>query len=43
MKKRSNLNKRVLEVLNNVDIIIANSRFTKNLAINVVLMNIKLL
>ena len=33
-EKRSNLNKRVLDVLNNVDIVIANSKFTKNLAIN---------
>tara|TARA_B100000767_G_scaffold13802_1_gene13302 strand:- start:3406 stop:4488 length:1083 start_codon:yes stop_codon:yes gene_type:complete len=32
-EKRSNLNKRVLDVLNNVDTIVANSRFTKNLAI----------
>ena len=32
-EKRSNLNKRVLKVLNNVDIIVSNSRFTKNLAI----------
>ena len=32
-EKRSNLNKRVLKVLNNVDIIISNSRFTKKLAI----------
>ena len=32
-KKRTNLNKRVLNVLNNVDIVVANSKFTKNLAI----------
>ena len=32
-KKRTNLNKRVLDVLNNVEIVIANSKFTKNLAI----------
>jgi phosphatidylinositol alpha-1,6-mannosyltransferase len=32
-EKRSNLNKRVLDVLNNVDTVIANSEFTKNLAI----------
>jgi len=32
-EKRSNLNKRVLDVLNNVDTIISNSEFTKNLAI----------
>ena len=32
-EKRSNLNKRVLDVLNNVDSVIANSKFTKNLAI----------
>ena len=32
-EKRSNLNKRVLDVLNNVDNVIANSEFTKNLAI----------
>ena len=30
----SNLNKRVLNVLNNIDVIIANSEFTKNLAID---------
>ena len=33
-KKGSRLNKKVLEVLNNVDHVIANSNFTKNLAIN---------
>jgi len=32
-KKRSNLNKRVLEVLNNVEVVVANSKYTKNLAI----------
>ena len=32
-KKGSRLNKKVLEVLNNVDHVIANSNFTKNLAI----------
>ena len=32
-EKRSNLNKRVLDVLNNVELVIANSKFTKNLAI----------
>ncbi len=32
-KKNSNLNKRVLNVLNNVDIVVSNSRFTKELAI----------
>ena len=32
-KKGSRINKKVLEVLNNVDHIIANSKFTKNLAI----------
>ena len=32
-EKRSNLNKRVLDVLNNVDLVVANSKFTKNLAI----------
>ena len=32
-KKGSRLNKKVLEVLNNVDHVIANSKFTKNLAI----------
>ena len=32
--KGSNLNKRVLNVLNNVERVIANSQFTKNLAIN---------
>ena len=32
-EKRSNLNKRVLDVLNNIDTVIANSKFTKNLAI----------
>ncbi len=32
-EKRSNLNKRVLNVLNNVDTIVANSKFTRNLAI----------
>ena len=34
-EKRSNLNKRVLDVLNNVDTVIANSEFTKNLAIKI--------
>ena len=33
-KKGSLLNKRVLKVLNNVDYVISNSQFTKNLAIN---------
>ena len=32
-KKGSRLNKKVLEVLNNVDHVVANSNFTKNLAI----------
>ena len=32
-KKRSNLNKRVLEVLNNVEVVVANSKYTKNLAV----------
>ncbi|MDB9825887.1 glycosyltransferase family 4 protein [Candidatus Pelagibacter sp.] len=32
-EKRSSLNKRVLDVLNNVDKVVANSKFTKNLAI----------
>ena len=32
-EKRSNLNKRVLNVLNNVDVIVSNSKFTKKLAI----------
>ena len=32
-EKRTNLNKRVLKVLNNVEVVIANSKFTKNLAI----------
>ena len=32
-EKRSNLNKRVLKVLNNVEVIVANSKYTKNLAI----------
>ena len=32
-EKKTNLNKRVLNVLNNVDLVIANSKFTKNLAI----------
>ena len=32
-EKRTNLNKRVLNVLNNVEIIVANSNFTKNLAV----------
>ena len=32
-EKRSNLNKRAIEVLNNVDVVVANSEFTKNLAI----------
>ena len=32
-EKRTNLNKRVLNVLNNVEIVVANSQFTKNLAI----------
>ena len=34
-EKRSNLNKRVLDVLNNVDTVIANSEFTKNLAVKI--------
>ena len=33
-KKGSLLNRRVLKVLNNIDYVISNSRFTKNLAIN---------
>ncbi len=33
-KKESRLNKKVLEVLNNVDHVVANSNFTKNLAID---------
>ena len=33
MKKSTSLNKRVLEVLNNVQIVVANSHFTKDLAI----------
>ena len=33
--KGSNLNKRVLKVLDNVDIVIANSKFTKDLAIEI--------
>ena len=33
-KKGSLLNKRVLKVLNNVDYVVSNSQFTKNLAIN---------
>ena len=32
-EKRSSLNKRVLDVLNNVDKVVANSKYTKNLAI----------
>ena len=32
-EKRTSLNKRVLNVLNNVDTVVANSKFTKNLAI----------
>jgi len=32
-EKGSNLNKRVLEILDNVEIIVANSKYTKNLAI----------
>ena len=32
-EKRSNLNKRVLHVLNNVEVVIANSKYTQNLAI----------
>ena len=32
-EKRTNLNKRVLNVLNNVDVVVSNSKFTKNLAI----------
>jgi phosphatidyl-myo-inositol dimannoside synthase len=32
-EKRSSLNKRVLNVLNNVEVVVANSKFTKNLAI----------
>ena len=34
-EKRTNLNNRVINVLNNVDIVVANSKFTKNLAIQV--------
>ena len=34
-EKGTSLNKRVLQVLNNVDIVVANSKFTKNLAIQV--------
>ena len=33
-KKGSLLNKRVLKVLNNIDYVVSNSKFTKNLAIN---------
>ena len=33
--KGSNLNKRVLNVLNNVQVVVANSQFTKNLAIEI--------
>ena len=33
-KKGTSLNKRVLEVLNNIEIIVANSEYTKNLAIS---------
>ena len=32
-EKRSNLNKRLLNVLNSMDIVVANSKYTKNLAI----------
>ena len=32
-EKRSNLNKRVLNVLNNIEIVVANSQFTKDLAV----------
>ena len=32
-EKKSNLNKRVLKVLNNVEVVVANSKYTKNLAI----------
>ena len=32
-EKRTSLNKRVLNVLNNTDLVVANSKFTKNLAI----------
>ena len=32
-EKRTNLNKRVLNVLNNVEVVVANSKFTKNLAV----------
>ena len=32
-EKGTNLNKRVLEVLNNSDVVVANSKYTKNLAI----------
>ena len=32
-QKGTSLNKRVLEILNNVDVVVANSRYTKNLAI----------
>ena len=41
--KGTNLTKEFLSVLNNVDIVIANSKYTKNLAINLVLKKIKLL
>ena len=34
-KKGSRLNKKVLEVLNNVDFVVANSKYTKNLAIDI--------
>ena len=34
-KKGSRINKKILEVLNNVDHVIANSKFTKNLAIEI--------
>ena len=33
-KKETSLNKRVLNVLNNIEIVVANSKFTKNLAID---------
>jgi len=33
-KKKTNLNKRVLKVLKNVEVVVANSKYTKNLAIS---------
>ena len=42
-EKGTSLNKRVLNVLNNVDIIVANSKFTKNLAIQCGVMENKII